>query len=86
MEGIINTTATIPKGKYIIIFLLTLIYACHIVIQGVMSIVTSVHEGIHNAPKLYGSAVREPGKVTDFSSGVKEAGKVPLPLLIADRL
>lgn len=27
-------------------------------------------------PKLYGSDVRQPGKVTDLSSGVKEAGKV----------
>ena len=44
--------------------------------SGVMNIVSSVHEGFHNAPKLYGSDVREPGKVTDFGSGLKEAGKV----------
>ncbi|KAJ4479995.1 glycosyltransferase family 1 protein [Lentinula aciculospora] len=43
--------------------------------EGVMKIVSSVHEGFHNMPKLYGSDVRQPGKVTDFSTGVKEAGK-----------
>ncbi|KAJ3846924.1 glycosyltransferase family 1 protein [Lentinula lateritia] len=43
--------------------------------KGVMKIVSSIHEGFHNMPKLYGSDVRQPGKVTDFSSGVKEAGK-----------
>lgn len=43
---------------------------------GVWNIVTSVQEGFANVPKLYGSNVREPGKITDFSSGVKEAGKV----------
>lgn len=41
-----------------------------------MNIVSSVHEGFQNVPKLYGSDVREPGKVTNFSSGVREAGKV----------
>jgi len=40
-----------------------------------MNIVSAVHEGFQNAPKLYGSDVREPGKVTDFESGMKEAGK-----------
>jgi len=44
--------------------------------SGVMDIVTSVHEGFHNAPRLYGSNVCKSGKVTDFKSGVKEAGKV----------
>ncbi|KAF8894838.1 glycosyltransferase family 1 protein [Infundibulicybe gibba] len=34
--------------------------------KGVMDIVSSVHEGFYNAPKLYGSKVREPGKVTGF--------------------
>ncbi|KAJ3889776.1 glycosyltransferase family 1 protein [Lentinula edodes] len=43
--------------------------------KGVMKIVSSIHEGFHNMPKLYGSDVRQPGKVTDLSSGVKEAGK-----------
>ncbi|RDB19239.1 Sterol 3-beta-glucosyltransferase UGT80A2 [Hypsizygus marmoreus] len=42
---------------------------------GVMKIVASVQEGFHNAPKLYGSTVRPAGKVTDFKSGVKEAGR-----------
>lgn len=31
-------------------------------ILGVMEIVSSVHEGFYNAPKLYGSAVRKPGQ------------------------
>ncbi|KII89415.1 glycosyltransferase family 1 protein [Plicaturopsis crispa FD-325 SS-3] len=43
--------------------------------KGVMEIVISIHDGFRNVPKLYGSKVRQPGKVTDFSSGVKEAGK-----------
>ncbi|KAH7928152.1 glycosyltransferase family 1 protein [Leucogyrophana mollusca] len=43
--------------------------------KGVMDIVASIHEGLHNAPKLYGSTVREQGNVTDFASGMKEAGK-----------
>ncbi|KAJ7582522.1 glycosyltransferase family 1 protein [Mycena floridula] len=43
---------------------------------GVMKIVTSVHEGFQNVPNLLGSEpVRAPGKVTDFQSGIKEAGK-----------
>ena len=37
----------------------------------------SVQEGMHNVPKLYGSEVRPQGPVTNFKSGVKEAGKVP---------
>ena len=41
-----------------------------------MDIVQSVHEGLYNAPALYGSEVREQGKVTDFASGMREAGKV----------
>ncbi|KAJ7221581.1 glycosyltransferase family 1 protein [Mycena pura] len=43
--------------------------------RGVMDIVASVHEGIYNVPKLYGSNVRKTGKVTDFASGLKEGGK-----------
>ncbi|KAJ6606176.1 UDP-Glycosyltransferase/glycogen phosphorylase [Mycena vulgaris] len=43
--------------------------------RGVMDIVTSVHEGFYNTPKLYGSKVRKTGKVTDFASGLKEGGK-----------
>ncbi|KAJ7118977.1 glycosyltransferase family 1 protein [Mycena epipterygia] len=43
--------------------------------RGVMDIVTSVHEGLYNTPKLYGSKVRKTGKVTDFASGLKEGGK-----------
>jgi hypothetical protein len=42
---------------------------------GIINIVTSVHEGFYNVPKLYGSEVREQGKITDFGSGMKEAGK-----------
>ncbi|KAG6852494.1 hypothetical protein C0991_011514 [Blastosporella zonata] len=43
--------------------------------QGVVGIIASVHEGLYNAPKLYGSKVRQPGQVTGFVSGVKEAGR-----------
>jgi len=43
--------------------------------RGVVDIVASVQQGLHNAPRVYGSKVRQPGKVTDFTSGVKEAGK-----------
>lgn len=46
--------------------------------KGVWKIVTSVQEGFHNMPKMYGSEVREPGKVKDFKSGVIEGGKVGL--------
>ena len=45
---------------------------------GVMNIVSAVHEGLYNAPKLYGSEVREQGKITDFGSGMKEAGKASI--------
>lgn len=44
--------------------------------KGVMRIVSSIHEGFDNMPKLYGSDVRKPGKVTDLSSGIREGGKV----------
>ncbi|KAK7035899.1 sterol 3-beta-glucosyltransferase UGT80A2 [Favolaschia claudopus] len=43
--------------------------------RGVMDIVSSLQEGLYNTPKLYGSKVRKPGKVTDFASGLKEGGK-----------
>ncbi|KAJ7144963.1 UDP-Glycosyltransferase/glycogen phosphorylase [Mycena crocata] len=43
--------------------------------RGVMDIVASVHEGLYNTPKLYGSKVRKTGKVTNFASGLKEGGK-----------
>lgn len=46
-----------------------------------MKIVVSVHEGFQNVPKLYGSEVREPGEVTDFKSGLREAGKVGIVVL-----
>jgi sterol 3beta-glucosyltransferase len=51
---------------------------------GVMDIVSSVHEGFYNAPKLYGSDVREHSKVTNFTSGMKEAGKVSTLCSIQD--
>lgn len=41
-----------------------------------MMIVTSIHEGFQNVPRLYGSDIRKSGKVTDLASGVREAGKV----------
>ncbi|TDL28120.1 glycosyltransferase family 1 protein [Rickenella mellea] len=43
--------------------------------RGVYKIVASIHEGLHNVPKLYGSKVRDTGKVEDFESGMKKAGK-----------
>ncbi|KZT36345.1 UDP-Glycosyltransferase/glycogen phosphorylase [Sistotremastrum suecicum HHB10207 ss-3] len=43
--------------------------------RGIMNIVADIHEGLHNAPKLYGSDVREHGNVDDFKSGLREAGK-----------
>lgn len=46
-----------------------------------MNIVADIHEGLHNAPKLYGSDVREHGNVDDFKSGLREAGKVRLKAL-----
>lgn len=69
-----KTTTAIPRG-YDYDFMTTLLLISH---PGVMDIVTSVQEGFHNAPKLYGSEVRRAGRVTDFTSGVKEAGKVSL--------
>jgi hypothetical protein len=46
---------------------------------GLANIVTSVSEGIRNAPKLYGSTVRPVGPITDFESGMREGGKVSVP-------
>ncbi|KAL7410756.1 hypothetical protein BDY24DRAFT_398395 [Mrakia frigida] len=43
--------------------------------KGVLNIIGSIHEGFANLPKAYGSQVRKAGKVTDFSSGVKEGAK-----------
>ncbi|TFK45549.1 glycosyltransferase family 1 protein [Heliocybe sulcata] len=43
--------------------------------RGIVDIIASVHEGFSNAPKLYGSEVRQSDRVTGFKSGVKEAGK-----------
>ncbi|EPQ50594.1 UDP-Glycosyltransferase/glycogen phosphorylase [Gloeophyllum trabeum ATCC 11539] len=43
--------------------------------KGIADILFSVQEGFSNLPKLYGSEVRAPGKVTNFKSGLKEGGK-----------
>ena len=43
--------------------------------KGILNIVGSIHEGFANLPKAYGSDVRQAGKVTDFSSGIKEGAK-----------
>ncbi|KAL0569753.1 hypothetical protein V5O48_012214 [Marasmius crinis-equi] len=43
--------------------------------KGVMEIVSNIHKGFHNLPEAYGTEVRPQGEVTDFSSGLKEAGK-----------
>jgi hypothetical protein len=45
-------------------------------VPGVFGIVSNVYQGFQNVPKVYGSEVREPGKVKDFKSGMREAGKV----------
>ncbi|KAL8283480.1 hypothetical protein RQP46_005583 [Phenoliferia psychrophenolica] len=42
---------------------------------GIANIVGSTAEGFRNMPSLYGGVVRQPGEISDFSSGVKEAGK-----------
>ena len=42
-----------------------------------MDFTLALARGFHNAPKLYGDeSVRRAGKVTDFQSGLREAGKV----------
>jgi hypothetical protein len=43
--------------------------------SGMLDIVTSIWEGFENVPRLMGGGVRPHGKVTDFGSGMKEAGK-----------
>ncbi|KAH8114206.1 glycosyltransferase family 1 protein [Phellopilus nigrolimitatus] len=43
--------------------------------RGVMNIILSIHEGLHNMPQLYGSDIRERDTVDGFASGVKTAGK-----------
>ena len=43
--------------------------------KGILNIVGSIHEGFANLPKAYGSDVRQSGKVTDFSTGMKEGAK-----------
>jgi hypothetical protein len=40
------------------------------------SIVSSVSEGLRNAPRLYGGGVREPDEVKDFKTGVAAGVKV----------
>lgn len=46
-----------------------------------MDFTLGIARGFHNAPKLYGDdTVRPQGKVTDFQSGLKAAGKVYLRL------
>lgn len=43
-----------------------------------INVVASVNKSVWNAPALYGAHVRKVGEVTDFTSGLKEAGKVKL--------
>jgi len=43
--------------------------------KGGADLVQSIHEGLHNSPKLYGSEVREQGQIKGIRSGVKEGGK-----------
>jgi hypothetical protein len=42
---------------------------------GMLDTVQSIWEGLDNSPLLVGGGVRPHGPVTDFGSGVKEAGK-----------
>jgi sterol 3beta-glucosyltransferase len=44
--------------------------------SGIVHILDSMDEGLHNTPRLYGSSVRDKGRVTNFESGVIEGGKV----------
>jgi sterol 3beta-glucosyltransferase len=44
--------------------------------KGIFGIISNVYDGFQNVPKMYGSEVREPGKVKGFKSGLEEAGKV----------
>lgn len=79
VKGIINTTIAIPSGMSqdchrLFDFRGGLTFTIHP--SGIVHILDSMHEGLHNTPKLYGSDVRNKGKVTDFKSGVKEGGKV----------
>lgn len=77
VKGIIETNIAIPKGLFQMKTMLPLSKGLNFLFAlGVMDIVSSVHEGLQNAPKLYGSEVRESGKVSGFRSGLKEAGKV----------
>ncbi|CAE6479214.1 unnamed protein product [Rhizoctonia solani] len=43
--------------------------------RGVMNIIGGVSDGFHNAPRIYGSEVRERGPVNDLSSGITEGMK-----------
>ncbi|PVF99017.1 UDP-Glycosyltransferase/glycogen phosphorylase [Serendipita vermifera] len=43
--------------------------------RSVLHILDSFTEGLYNTPSLWGSHVREPGRMKDFSSGMKEGGK-----------
>ncbi|KAL0575377.1 hypothetical protein V5O48_006590 [Marasmius crinis-equi] len=43
--------------------------------RGAMEIVSAIYKGFHGLPELYGAEVRPEPVVTDFASGVKEAGK-----------
>ena len=53
-----------------------MIFSCQLrAVAGVLNIVMSIQEGLHNMPQLYGSDVRQREDVTDFASGLKAAGK-----------
>lgn len=43
-----------------------------------MHILDSFADGLTHTPELYGSAIREPGRIKDAQSGMKEGGKVRL--------
>ncbi|QRW11270.1 glycosyltransferase family 1 protein [Ceratobasidium sp. AG-Ba] len=43
--------------------------------EGLRGTMEGLHQGLKNSPKIYGSTVREPGKISGFRSGMKEGGK-----------
>ncbi|THH04471.1 hypothetical protein EW145_g5499 [Phellinidium pouzarii] len=43
--------------------------------RGVLDIITSIQEGLHNMPELYGSDVRQTDPADGFKSGMRKAGE-----------
>lgn len=77
VKGIINTTIAIPQGELSLVSALDAILFSLLTksIIGIAEIILSMQEGFQNMPRLWGSEVRPPGKVNNFSDGVKEGAK-----------